>query len=51
MDRGTWRATVHVIAKSWTGRSDFHFTALKLRVVLLRSCLHTKCGFALQILL
>ena len=37
MDRGTWQATVRVIAKSWIGLSDFHFTALKLRVVLLRS--------------
>ena len=50
MDRGTWQATVHVIAKSWIGLSDFHFTALKLRVVLLRSCLHPKCGFAFQVL-
>ena len=22
MDRGAWRATVHVVAKSWTRRSD-----------------------------
>ena len=22
VDRGTWRATVHVVAKSWTGLSD-----------------------------
>ena len=26
MDRGTWRATVHGIAKSWTRLSDFTFT-------------------------
>ena len=23
MDRGTWQATVHVVAKSWTQLSDF----------------------------
>ena len=26
MDRGAWRATVHGVTKSWTGRSDFQFT-------------------------
>ena len=25
MDRGTWRATVHSVAKSWTQLSDYHF--------------------------
>ena len=25
MDRGAWQATVHRVAKSWTGLSDFHF--------------------------
>ena len=25
MDRGAWWATVHGVAKSWTGLSDFHF--------------------------
>ena len=25
MDRGTWRATVHGVAKSWTRLSDFYF--------------------------
>ena len=25
MDRGAWRATVHGVAKSQTGLSDFHF--------------------------
>ena len=25
MDRGTWQATVHSIAKSWTQLSDYHF--------------------------
>ena len=25
MDRGAWQATVHGVAKSWTGLSDFHF--------------------------
>ena len=25
MDRGTWQATVHGVAKSWTQLSDFHF--------------------------
>ena len=24
MDRGTWQATVHGVAKSWTQLSDFH---------------------------
>ena len=27
MDRGAWKAAVHVVAKSWTRQSDFHFTA------------------------
>ena len=27
MDRGTWRAIVHGVAKSWTPVSDFHFTS------------------------
>ena len=26
MDIGAWWATVHGVAKSWTGLSDFHFT-------------------------
>ena len=26
MDRGSWRATVHGVAKSWTRLSDFHLT-------------------------
>ena len=26
MDGGAWRATVHGVAKSWTGLSDFTFT-------------------------
>ena len=26
MDRGTWQATVHGVAKSQTGLSDFHYT-------------------------
>ena len=26
MDRGTWWATVHAVAKSWTRLSDFIFT-------------------------
>ena len=26
MDRGAWQATVHEVAKSWTGLSDFTFT-------------------------
>ena len=26
MDGGTWWATVHGVAKSWTGLSDFTFT-------------------------
>ena len=25
MERGTWPATVHGVAKSWTQLSDFHF--------------------------
>ena len=25
MDIGAWQATVHGVAKSWTGLSDFHF--------------------------
>ena len=25
MDRGAWRATVHGVAKSWTGLSHFTF--------------------------
>ena len=25
MDRGTWRATVHGVAESWTRLSDFYF--------------------------
>ena len=25
MDRGTWQAVVHGVAKSWTQLSDFHF--------------------------
>ena len=25
MDRGAWQGTVHRVAKSWTGLSDFHF--------------------------
>ena len=25
MDRGTWKVTVHGVAKSWTRLSDFHF--------------------------
>ena len=25
MDRGTWRATVHGVTKSWTQLSDYHF--------------------------
>ena len=24
MDRGAWRATIHGVAKSWTGLSEFH---------------------------
>ena len=28
MDRGTWQATVHGVAKSWTQLSDFTFTFL-----------------------
>ena len=28
MDRGTWQATVHGVAKSQTRLSDFHFTPL-----------------------
>ena len=27
MDRETWRAAVHGVAKSWTQLSDFHFTS------------------------
>ena len=26
MDRETWRAAVHAVAKSWTQLSDFNFT-------------------------
>ena len=26
MDRGAWWATVHVVTKSWTQLSDYHFT-------------------------
>ena len=26
MDKGTWQAAVHGVAKSWTGLSDFHFS-------------------------
>ena len=25
MDRGAWQATVHGVAKSWTGMINFHF--------------------------
>ena len=25
MDRGNWQATVHVVTKSWTQLSSFHF--------------------------
>ena len=28
MDRGTWQAEVHGVAKSWTQLSDFHFACL-----------------------
>ena len=28
MDRGTWQAAVHGVAKSWTQLSDFHFACL-----------------------
>ena len=28
MDRGAWQAIVHGVAKSWTWKSDFHFTSL-----------------------
>ena len=31
MERGAWRATVHRIARSWTGLSNLH-TALKLQL-------------------
>ena len=37
MDRGSWQATVHGVAKSWTQLSDFTFTSLK----------HTYTGTAL----
>ena len=33
MDRGAWRATVHRIARSWTGLNNSH-TALKLQLTL-----------------
>ena len=26
MDKGAWKAAVHVVTKSWTGLSDFTFT-------------------------
>ena len=29
-DGGTWWATVHGVAKSWTQLSDFHFTLLNI---------------------
>ena len=29
MDRETWQATVHGVAKSWTQLSDFHFHFFK----------------------
>ena len=34
MDRGAWRATVHGVAKSWTGLSDYHFHLHTFPVVL-----------------
>ena len=30
MDKGAWQATVHGVAKSWTGLSDQHFQHLPL---------------------
>ena len=33
MDRGAWQATVHRIAKSWPGLSDFFFNYFFLFVV------------------
>ena len=33
MDRGTWQATVHGVAKSQTRLSDFHFASLVAQLV------------------
>ena len=33
MDRGPWWVTVHGVAKSWTGLSDFLFGRLGSKVV------------------
>ena len=30
IDRGAWEATVHEVAKSWTGLSDYHFSRIGL---------------------
>ena len=32
MDRGTWWAAVHGIAKSWVGQSNQHFTSLQWEI-------------------
>ena len=33
MDGGAWWATVHGVAKSWTGLSDFTFTFYNLKLI------------------
>ena len=51
MDRGAWRATVHVIAKSWTRLCDW--LSLSLFIILYHDnfnqhCQHLTCGETLE---
>ena len=38
MGRGSWQATVHGVAKSWTQLSNFHFTSNIVTICHIHSC-------------
>ena len=38
MDRGSWQATVHGVAKSWTRLGNFHFTSNIVTICHIHSC-------------
>ena len=45
MDRGTWQATVHGVAKSWTQLSDYHSVQSQVKKQQLELDMEQQTGF------